>query len=128
MLMYDDEANGYRHQIMPLAHCDPTIERAVCVAAAFHLSQRMPQLRLPAENGRAAIISKLSQSSCDLSDNTWATIVLLIVAELVTGHEHVIELYKMLMAFLNARGQSLHDPTMGDGSPLGQFLYHQSRV
>lgn len=128
MLMYDDEANGYRRQILPLAHCDPTIERAVCVAAAFHLSQRMPELRLPAENGRAAIISKLSQTSGDLSDKTWATIILLIVAELITGHEHVIELYKMLVAFLDARGQSMDQHSTGGGSPLGEFLYNQSRM
>ena len=60
MLMYDDEANGYRRQILPLAHADPIVERAVCVAAAFHLSRQVPELRLPAESGRAAIVSKLS--------------------------------------------------------------------
>lgn len=128
MLMYDDEANGYRHQILPLAHSDPVLERAVCVAAAFHLSQRMPELRLPAENGRAAIIRKLSQTSFDLSDRTWATIVLLIVAELITGHEHVIELYKMLVAFLDARRQSQDQLGMKEESTLGEFLHYQSRV
>lgn len=128
MIMYDDEANGYRHQILPLAHCDPTIERAVCVAAAFHLSQRIPELRLPAENGRAAIINKLSRTSWDLSDKTWATIVLLIVAELITGHEHVIELYKMLVAFLDARGLPMNQHSMGGDSPMGEFLYNQSRM
>lgn len=126
--MYDDETNGYRHQILPLAHCDPTLERAVCVAAAFHLSQRMPELRLPAESGRAVIISKLSQTSHELNDKTWATIVLLIVADLITGHEHVIELYKMLITFLDARGQLMEQHGMGGYSPLGEFLYNQSRM
>ncbi|KAK2596429.1 hypothetical protein N8I77_013319 [Diaporthe amygdali] len=122
MLMYDDEANGYRRQILPLAHADPIVERAVCVAAAFHLSRQVPELRLPAESGRAAIVSKLS-SEVDLSDSTWATLILLIVADLVTGHEHVLTLYKMLLAFLDARGQ-----TGEAGSPLEKFLYNQSKL
>ncbi|KAG6355225.1 hypothetical protein INS49_004306 [Diaporthe citri] len=122
MLMYDDEANGYRRQILPLAHADPIVERAVCVAAAFHLSRQVPELRLPAESGRAAIVSKLS-SEVDLSDSTWATLILLIVADLVTGHEHVLALYKMLVAFLDARGHP------GEAaSPLQNFLYNQSKL
>lgn len=128
MLMYDDGANGYRHQILPLAHSDPVVERAVCVAAAFHLSSTMPELRLPAENGRAAIIHKLSAMSFDLSDATWATILVLIVAELVTGHEHVLTLYRVLAAFVDARSQAMGQRGLGGGSPLGQFLYHQSRL
>lgn len=124
--MYDDEANGYRHQVLPLAHGDPVVERAVCIAAAFHLSQKsMPELRLPAETGRAAIISKLSSqtAAADLSDSTWATIILLIVADLVTGHEQVMTLCKMLVAFMEARGQQSNIST-----PLGEFLYYQSRL
>ncbi|KAJ4387486.1 hypothetical protein N0V93_008078 [Gnomoniopsis smithogilvyi] len=128
MLMYDDRANGYRHQILPLAHSDPVVERAVCVAAAFHLSSTMPQLRLPAEEGRAAIIKKLSSMSFDLSDATWATILVLIVAELITGHEHILTLYKILVAFLEARSQAMGPTGLAGGSPLGEFLYYQSRL
>lgn len=126
MVIYDDEANGYRHQILPLAHCDPVVERAICTAAAFHLSQRsMPELRLPAERARAAIISKLSQSQTpDLSESTWATIILLIVSDLVTGHEQVLVLYKMLVAFMKARDEGASLPT----SALGVFLNYQSRI
>ncbi|KAJ4413363.1 hypothetical protein N0V82_008579 [Gnomoniopsis sp. IMI 355080] len=116
------------HQILPLAHLDPVVERAVCVAAAFHLSSTMPELRLPAEKGRAAIIQKLSAMSFDLSDSTWATILVLIVAELVTGHEHVLTLYKILVAFLDARSQAMGPRGLGGGTPLGQFLYYQSRM
>lgn len=128
MLMYDDENNGYRHQILPLAHSNPIVERAVCVAAAFHLSRKMPELRLPAESGRAAIIDKLSTMSFDLSDSTWSTILLLIVADLITGHEHVLTLYKILVSFLDARGQAMGQHGLGGGSPLQRFLYYQSRV
>lgn len=128
MLMYDDGANGYRHQILPLAHSDSIVERAVCVAAAFHLSSTRPELRLPAEQGRAVIIQKLSAMPFDLSDATWATILVLIVAELVTGHEHVLTLYKILVAFLDARSQAMGERGLGGGTPLGEFLYYQSKV
>lgn len=128
MIMYDDEANGYRNQILPIAHSNPIIERAVCVAAAFHLSSRMPELRLPAESGRAAVISKLTQLSTDLGDTAWATILLMIVADLVTGHEHVVTLYKILVSFLDARSQAMGQSGLSGNSPLGEFLYYQSRV
>lgn len=128
MVMYDGGANGYRHQVLPLAHTNSIVERAVCVSAAFHLSRNSPELRLPAESGRAAIIKKLATMPSDLSDATWATILLLIVADLITGHEHVIALYKMLVAFLDARGRVSGPHGLGGGTPLGDFLYYQSRV
>ncbi|VUC22868.1 unnamed protein product [Clonostachys rosea] len=128
MLMYDDEGNGYRHQILPLATSDPLVARAVCVAAAFHLSWWMPQLRLPAESCRAAIISKLMKSSFNLNDQTWATIILLIVADLVTGHEHAIVLYQMLAAFLDARAQHKAQGESVRASQLEGFLHYQSRM
>ncbi|KAF3762766.1 hypothetical protein M406DRAFT_333137 [Cryphonectria parasitica EP155] len=128
MLLYDDETNGYRHQILPLALSNPVIERAVCVAAAFHLSLRKPELRLPAESGRAAIINKLTEKTLDLSETTWATILLLIVADLVTGHEHVLTLYKMLRSFLDARRQAAPQLDAQGGSELQNFLYFQSKL
>ncbi|CAH0045741.1 unnamed protein product [Clonostachys solani] len=128
MLMYDDEGNGYRHQILPLATSDPMVARAVCVVAAFHLSWWMPQLRLPAESCRAAIISRLTASSFDLNDQTWATIILLIMADLVTGHEHAIVLYKMLAAFLDARTQVKSQGESSRASQLEGFLHYQSQM
>lgn len=128
MLLYDDESNGYRYQILPLALSDPIVERAVCVAAAFHWSRRWPELRLPAESGQAAIITKMTEKSLDLSDTTWATIILLIMTDLITGHEHILTLYNMLVAFLNARGQAMGMGAVPRETSLGKFLYEQSRL
>lgn len=128
MLMYDDEGNGYRHQILPLATSDSLVARAVCVVAAFHLSWWMPQLRLPAESCRAAIISRLTALSFDLNDQTWATIILLIMADLVTGHEHAIMLYKMLAAFVDARTQAKAQGRLSRASQLESFLHYQSQM
>jgi hypothetical protein len=88
----------------------------------------MPQLRLPAESCRSAIISKLTASSFDLNDQTWATIILLIMADLVTGHEHAIMLYKMLVAFVDARTQAKAHGGSSRASQLESFLHYQSQM
>lgn len=125
MILYDDEANGYRYQILPLAHQDHVVKRAVCVVAAFHLSSRIPTLRVPAEGGRDAIIRKLRESACQHSrpdELSWAVVLLLVVGDLITGHEHVLVLYKILSSFNDTHG------ALESTSELVKFLYYQSRL
>ncbi|KAI1481242.1 fungal-specific transcription factor domain-containing protein [Daldinia eschscholtzii] len=126
MVLFDDEANGYRHNILPVAHAEPLVQKAVCIASAFHLSGQQPHLRAPAEIVRASLIRRLSETSAvnpDLSETTWATIVLLIVADLVIGHEDVETLYGLLAAFFEARG-----PLKESATQLEKFLYFQSCI
>lgn len=126
MVLFDDESNGYRHQILPLARNEPIVERAVCIASAFHLSSRHPKLRAPAEIIRDNLIRELSAKSAakpDLSETTWAILILLIVADLVTGHEDVSTLHNLLAAFLDARGYFKEPATQ-----LERFLYFQSSI
>lgn len=127
MLLFDDETNGYRHQILPFAFGDDVVQRAVSVAAAFHLSARVPELRAPAEAGRAVIIKKLKDASWSgsqqvFNESTWTTILLLIVADLITGSEDMVILYNMLMSFIKAK---CVDP---NPSPLVKFLLSQSQL
>lgn len=126
MLMFDDEANGYRHYILPLAHTEPIVQRAVCVVSMFHLSQTQPGIKDSAEVARAAIISELSSLALvqsDLSEITWATILLLLVGDLVCGHEEVMSLYQLLLVFIQA-----HRPADRPLSALGSFLDYQSSM
>lgn len=130
MLLFDGDSNGYRRHVLPFAVSSPLVQRAVCVAAAFHLLPRRPELRAPAEQGRAAIIKRLREDGLSpsgaapaLDDATWATIVLLIVGDLVRGDEQVMILYHMLDAFLRARG-----PDRPAASELDKFLDSQSRL
>ncbi|KAI8960499.1 fungal-specific transcription factor domain-containing protein [Daldinia sp. FL1419] len=126
MVLFDDEANGYRHYILPVAYNEPLVQKAVCIASAFHLSAQKPRLRAPAEIVRASLICKLTEasiSSPDLSATTWATLVLLIVADLVIGHEDVLTLYNLLTAFLEVRG-----PLKASATQLERFLYFQSCI
>jgi hypothetical protein len=127
MIFFDGEENGYRRHVLPLAVYDSVVQRAVYVAAAFHLSKWKPELRAPAEAGRAAIIRKLAEDAAMngdqvFSETTRATIILLIVADLVAGTKDVLILYRMLMALLSGRKKSQYT------TPLTEFLDYQSRV
>jgi hypothetical protein len=125
MILVDGLSNGYRYHILPPAMEDATVQRAVCVASAFHLSVQRPELRLPAEAGRAVIIKKLKDKATTeevFSIRTWATIILLFVGELITGSHDIIISYRMLMSFVSAKGIDL------DNSPLSLFLDQQSRT
>jgi hypothetical protein len=127
MIFFDGEENGYRRHVLPLAVYDSVVQRAVSVAAAFHLSKWKPELRAPAEAGRAAIIRKLAEDAAMngdqvFSETTRATIILLIVADLVAGTKDVLILYRMLMALLSGRKKSQYT------TPLTEFLDYQSRV
>lgn len=127
MIFFDGEQNGYRHHVLPFAVSSPLVQHAVSVAAAFHLSKRMPQLRVPAEAGRTAIIQKLNEEAISGGDEVFsetnrATIILLIVADLVTGSREVLTLYRMLQSFLAGRKGNEHV------TPLTEFLDHQSRM
>ncbi|KAH6987991.1 hypothetical protein BKA56DRAFT_612724 [Ilyonectria sp. MPI-CAGE-AT-0026] len=128
MLLFNGASNGYRRYVLPFATSNRLVQRAVCVAAAFHLLPRRPELRAPAEQGRAAIIQRLREDGLSatgapvLDDATWATILLLIVGDLVRGDEQVMILYHMLDAFVRARGGN--EPK----SQLETFLNSQSRL
>jgi hypothetical protein len=127
MIFFDGEENGYRRHVLPLAVYDSVVQRAVSVAAAFHLSKWKPELRAPAEAGRAAIIRKLAEDAAMngdqvFSETTRATIILLIVADLVAGTKDVLILYRMLMALLSGRKKSQYT------TPLTEFLDYQSRM
>ncbi|KAI2468236.1 hypothetical protein F4781DRAFT_398727 [Annulohypoxylon bovei var. microspora] len=125
MVIFDDEANGYRHHVLPMAHSHPIVQRAVCVVSAFHLSAKHPRLRAPAEIVRAHLIRWLSKASAvaDLSEAAWATLLLLAVADLITGHEDVTSLVALLNCFIDARG-----PPKESASTLEKFLYFQTSV
>ena len=125
MILVDDMSNGYRHIILPLAVENPMVRRAVCVASAFHMSVQRPELKLPAESGRAAIITKLKSMAAygdELALDHWATIILLLVGELVNGSDDILTLYQLLKSFLRAKG------SIDDVSDMSSFLHQQTNL
>ncbi|KAI0843434.1 hypothetical protein F5Y06DRAFT_3886 [Hypoxylon sp. FL0890] len=125
-VVFDDEVNGFRHYVVPMAYTDPFVQRAICVASAFHLLAKEPRLRAPAEIIRAGLIRNLSEASLvnpDLGETTWTTLLLLILADMVAGHEDVSALIELLASFLDARG-----PLKEPATELEKFLHFQSCI
>lgn len=129
MVVSDHGPNGYRDILLPLAVHDDLVQRAVSVVAAFHLSARQPDLLPAAESGRCAIINKLRNDAFDdqndrvFNISTWATILLLLVGETVTGSQGFVHLYPMLTSLLNN-----NKLLMAKQSTMSQFLLQQTRM
>ncbi|KAJ4984183.1 hypothetical protein SVAN01_10354 [Stagonosporopsis vannaccii] len=104
MVILDDHTNGYRSLILPMALENSLLCRAVGVVAAQHLSRQRPELRDAAEAGRAAVISRLHSDSLQQSADkvfnkfTWATLIVLLVGETVTGSAEYRFLVQMLLS------------------------------
>lgn len=127
MVVVDHHSNGYRNIMLPLASQDPLVQRAVSVVAALHLGANQSHLLRAAEEGRSAIIQRLrgdaSSGQYDrvFSLSTWATIILLLVGETVTGGHEFVYLYSMLQSIL---GRSEHLTNLYPDA--GRFLSQQS--
>lgn len=103
MVVLDDYSNGYRSLVLPMALEDNVLRRAVSVVAAQHLSRERPELRDAADAGRTAIISRLRRDSLNgpadkvFNKFTWATLIVLLVGETVTGNSDYSFLVQMLL-------------------------------
>jgi len=121
--------NGYRDLILPLAHSDPLVQRAVMVVSALHLGAQQDQLRQQAEMGRAAILARLRQDVMGgnvddvLNVSTWATILILLVGETVTGSSDFVHLFSMLRSLM-----SLQNGDLLGSHGLSTFLDYQRRL
>ncbi|KAI4726131.1 hypothetical protein E4T49_06058 [Aureobasidium sp. EXF-10728] len=129
MVVFDTGFNGYRNFLLPLAYQDDLVQRAVSVVAAFHLSTKRPDLLPLAETGRTEIIKRLradaftKDSNKVFSMSTWATIILLLVGETVTGSRDFVHLYPMLTNLLSHNRLLEVEPSSERG-----FLLQQSRM
>jgi hypothetical protein len=103
MVVLDTASNGYRELFLPMALEDEVLCRAVGVVAAQHLSRERPEMQEAAEAGRAAIISRLRKDSMSATVDkvfnkfTWATLIVLLVGETVTGSADYGFLVQMLL-------------------------------
>lgn len=126
MVILDKVSNGYREFILPMALQDDVLCRAVAVVSAQHLSQGNPALEMAAEKGRAAVISRLrrdaSLASQVFNEFTWATLIVLLVGETVTGNADYSFLVQMMLCLAN------NDVIRTKESPLTRFLGAQTHM
>lgn len=125
----DGNDNGYRDLILPMAHHDPLVQRAVMVVSALHLGTQQTQLRHQAEMGRAAILARLREDVMRgsvqdvLNVSTWVTLIILLVGETVTGSSEFVHLFNMLCSLMSL--QNGHPLVSHD---LSRFLDYQKRM
>jgi hypothetical protein len=128
MVVLDTISNGYRELLLPMAFEDEVLRRAVSVVAAQHLSRERPELQDPAEAGRTAVITRLRKDSLSatadevFNKNTWATLIVLLVGETVTGSADYGFLIQMLLCLsANSRAED-------ENSTVVKFLQTQTNM
>jgi hypothetical protein len=118
MVVFDTESNGYRQIVLPMAFENEVLCQAICVVAAQHLSHHKPEMKSAAEAGRAKIISCLRKDSMSASVSqvfnkfTWATLIVLLVGETVTGSAEFSFLVQMLLSLSANSRSDKDDPTI----------------
>ena len=128
MVVFDDDTNGYRSLVLPMALEDDLLRRAVGVVAAQHLSRQRPELQGAAEAGRAAVISRLRNDSLQQSADkvfnkfTWATLIVLLVGETVTGSADYRFFVQMLLSL------SMSNPGRDADPVVSNFLQAQTHM
>lgn len=111
MVVLDNVSNGYRDVLLPLACEDELLRTAVGVVASQHLALYNPNYQSMADDGRAAIISRLRRESLQASPDrvfnlsTWATLIVLLVGETIKGSSEYSHLLQTLMCLIHNVGQ-----------------------
>lgn len=129
MVVLDDGINnGYRSILLQLAVHDDLVQRAVSVCAAFHLGKGQPGLLESAEQDRTAIIQQLRHEALNAPSDqifnvsAWATIIVLLVAETVTGEHEFKYLFNMLQSLVQ------HSSDISTQSEVHSFLISQTKL
>ncbi|KAJ6443747.1 cytochrome P450 [Purpureocillium lavendulum] len=129
MVVYDFSGNGYRQIILPLACQDAMVEQAVSTIAAFHLAQEAPQMREAAETAQQAILTRLYHQSLHLEPQrlfnmaTWATILILLVGDTITGSKNYVHLLGLLSCLARS---SVSVNSLSEGTR--SFIAEQTRM
>ncbi|KAF9889609.1 hypothetical protein FE257_007117 [Aspergillus nanangensis] len=127
MVVLDHVSNGYRELLLPMACQDDVLQRAINAVAAQHLAGRDSKLKSVAESERSAVISRLRhnslQTSADLVFNvsTWATLIVLLVGETITGSTEYSYLLQTLMCLAQNIGRVEH-------TAANSFLMQQTHM
>ena len=128
MVVLDISTNGYLSLVLPMALDDSLLRCAVGVVAAQHLSRQTPEVRDAAEAGRMAVISRLRSDSLQQSADkvfnkfTWATLIVLLVGETVTGSADFRFFVRMLLCL------SMSNPGRDLDPDLQAFLHAQTHM
>ncbi|KAL4890264.1 fungal-specific transcription factor domain-containing protein [Aspergillus ambiguus] len=127
MVILDKISNGYRELLLPMACEDRVLERAISAVASQHIAGRCPTMRVEAESERAAVISCLRQDSLQSSADrvfnvsTWATLIVLLVGETITGSSE----YRYLLHTLTCLAENI---SQVEYTAANSFLTQQTHM
>jgi diphthamide synthase (EF-2-diphthine--ammonia ligase) len=129
MVAIDDDSNGYRVLLLSIAETDALVMNVVLSASAYHLSSKSRNLLQVGQRLRMATIQGLlcrgDLASNDSMTNCFniATILVLLVIEMIMGSSDFPVVFAMLKTGLDAIGG---EHILGADS-LGKFLIRQIR-
>ena len=128
-VVIDGNINGYRDILLPLAYENSLVRKAIEVTSEYHQSEQNPDLRRQADFRYIEVVQCLrrraeaNNSSCDLASmSVWATVVILLLVETLSGETNLPYLLKMLRYVAKANDSA------SQVSPLGSFLSEQTRM
>lgn len=127
MVPVDDERNGWRHLILPLAHSDQLLKDAVLSASAYHFSMTVsPQQFAPDAIYHRAI--RRLKARQDLQRYTVAekqavilTLLVFLTTALVSGSSD----YRIVLRLLDAAVKAAGGDQALQGGELGLFIVRQ---
>ena len=126
MVVLDGKFNGYRDLILPLACEDDLVKGAVSVVSMYHLAPERPEMQFHADSGLQSIIRKLLERTSQLENaldlSAWATIIVLLVGETITGGSNLPFLFRILQHLSEANTK------LGQESVMHSFLQEQTRM
>ena len=131
MVVVDDDHNGWRSLILPVAWSDDLVMDAVLAASAFHLAGRTPDTQIinPAKFYQQAICGlqlKKDLTECDRQarQSVITTIIVLLVTVMVNGYSDFPIMFNMLKAAIDAVGG---ESGLQDGGETAEFALRQIR-
>lgn len=126
MVVLDGKFNGYRDLILPLACEDGLVKGAVSIVSMYHLASGRPEMQFHADSGLQSIIRQLLQRTSQLENaldlSAWATIIVLLVGETITGGSNLPFLFRILQHLSDANTR------LGQESVMHSFLQEQTRM
>ncbi|KAK5400828.1 hypothetical protein LTR06_011212 [Exophiala xenobiotica] len=129
MVLLDSDLNGYRSVLLQFACEDDLVRCAIMTASLYHKSVHQPGLRSKADAYYMNIIQRLRRQAGDvhghdgaLKVSTWATVVLLLVVENVSGGTNMPQVFRMLRYVADSNVPQAHT------SALSTFLKQQTNM
>jgi hypothetical protein len=128
MVVIDEKFNGYRDLILPMAETDASVRNSVIAAGAHHFALRANLSANVAQSYYTKAINELLRCSKNktlispMDNSPIASLVILLICDMITGCDNFKTLFNALRCSVKARGE-----VDMSKDRFGQFLLQQIR-